>query len=70
MSVRTLRLWSGVGSFVLVAGVVFLAVGVALWKPLATAPGLWALGTGILIGAGLVVTAIATSTLAAKTRRK
>lgn len=70
MSVHTLRVWSGVGSCILIAGVVTLAVGVALWKPLGTAPELWALATGILIVAGLVVTVIATSTLAAKSRRK
>lgn len=70
MTVRTLRVWSGLGSCVLIAGVVSLAVGVALWKPLGTAPEPWAVATEILIAVGLVVTVIATATLAARSRRK
>ena len=66
MTVRTLRVWSGLGSCILIAGVVSLAVGVALWKPLGTAPELWSMATWALIGVGLIVTIIATATLAAK----
>jgi multisubunit Na+/H+ antiporter MnhB subunit len=70
MSIRTLRIWSGVGAGVLVAGVVLLAVGVALWKPLSTAPELWTMGTWGLLGAGIIVTVLATTTLAARARQR
>ena len=70
LSERNLRLWSGIGAAILIAGVVLLAVGVALWKPLGTAPELWTMGTGALVGIGLIVTVISTTTLAAKTRHR
>jgi len=69
MFMRSLRLWSGIGAGLLIAGVVVLAVGVALWKPLSSAPEAWAIGTGALIGSGLIVTIVATSVLAARGRR-
>ena len=70
LSERNLRLWSGIGAAILIAGVVLLAVGVALWKPLGTAPELWMMGTWALVGIGLIVTVISTTTLAAKTRHR
>jgi len=70
LSERNLRLWSGIGAAILIAGVVLLAVGVALWKPLGTAPELWTMGTWALVGIGLIVTVISTTMLAAKTRHR
>ena len=61
-----LRRWSGIGAGILIAGVVTLAIGVAIWKPLGTAPELWSMATWALIGVGLIVTVIATATLAAE----
>jgi hypothetical protein len=65
----SLRRWSAVGAGILIAGVVTLAIGVAVWKPLSTAPELWTMASWALIGVGLVVTVIATATLAAKSGR-
>ena len=70
LSERNLRLWSGIGAAILIAGVVLLAVGVALWKPLGTAPELWTMSTWALVGIGLIVTVISTTRLAAKTRHR
>ncbi|WEO76403.1 hypothetical protein BJQ94_13645 [Cryobacterium sp. SO2] len=70
MSVRSLRIWSGIGAGILTAGLILLAFGVAFWKPLSTAPDLWAMTTWALVGVGLIVTVIATATLATRSRRE
>jgi fructose-specific phosphotransferase system IIC component len=67
---RALRVCSAIGAGLLIGGVITLAVGVAVWKPLSTAPELWTMTTWTLIGVGLVVTIIATATLAATARKK
>jgi len=68
MSVHTLRIWSGIGSGILIAGIALLALGIAVWKPLSTAPELWTMAVWAVVGVGLVVTIIATTTLAIRSR--
>ncbi|PXA68241.1 hypothetical protein [Cryobacterium arcticum] len=66
MSEHALRIWSAVGAGILIVGVVALFAGVAIWQPLSTAPDIWTAATWVLLGVGLVLTILATSTLAAR----
>jgi hypothetical protein len=67
--IKALRIWSAIGSGLLIAGVITLAVGVAIWTPLSTAPELWTMTTWALIGVGVVLTIISTATLASTSRQ-
>ena len=67
---KMLRVWSGIGSTVLIVGLVIIVAGVIIWQPLNIAPALWTTGTGIIFAIGLAVTVIATSMLASRTRRR
>lgn len=69
VAIRTLRIWSGIGAGILVAGVILLGIGVLLWHPLSTAPELWSGSIWVVLPLGLVVTVIATTTLAARSRQ-
>jgi hypothetical protein len=68
--VRSLRMWSSIGAALLVVGVFVLTLGAVFWKPLSSAPGVWTTGIWGLVGTGLVVTIIATATLAATSRQR
>lgn len=69
MSEHAVRIFSAVGAGILIIGVVVLFIGVAIWQPLSTAPDLWTAATWVLLGGGLVLTILATSTLAARSRQ-
>ena len=68
MPVRSLRILSAVGAGILLIGVAFVVIAIVAWQPLNTAPVAWIVATAVILAMGLVLTIIATATLAARSR--
>lgn len=64
MSATALRGFSAAGAALLLIGIASLIIGVVTWWPLVAPPEVWVYATGFVIVAGLVVTIMASTTLA------